>query len=51
MKYKKDSLGDRMKTYENKFGMFVHWGIYAMTELQDQAIIRYSMNVEEYENN
>lgn len=40
-----------MKTYENKFGMFVHWGIYAMTELQDQAIIRYSMNVEEYENN
>jgi len=40
-----------MKTYENKFGMFVHWGIYAMTELQDQAVIRYSMNVEEYENN
>ena len=40
-----------MKTHENKFGMFIHWGIYAMTELQDQAVIRYSMNVAEYENN
>lgn len=38
-----------MKTYENKFGMFVHWGIYAMTELQEQAIIRYDLDVEEYE--
>ena len=40
-----------MKTYENKFGMFIHWGIYAMTELQDQAIIRYNMDVAQYENN
>lgn len=40
-----------MITSENKFGMFIHWGIYAMTELQDQAVIRYSMDVEEYENN
>ena len=36
-------------THENKFGMFIHWGIYALTELQDQAIIRYEMDRGEYE--
>lgn len=36
---------------KNKFGMFIHWGIYAMTALQDQAIIRYDLDVEEYEKN
>lgn len=25
-------------THENKFGMFIHWGIYALTELQEQAL-------------
>ena len=36
-------------THENKFGMFIHWGLYAVTELQDQAIIRYQLPREEYE--
>jgi len=36
-------------THENKFGMFIHWGIYALTELQDQAFVRYDMPREEYE--
>lgn len=36
-------------THDNKFGMFVHWGIYALTGLQDQAIARYDMNRAEYE--
>ena len=37
-------------THENKLGMFVHWGIYSLTGLQDQAIIRYEMDRKEYEN-
>ena len=36
-------------THENKFGMFVHWGIYALTEIQDQAFARMDMPREEYE--
>ena len=36
-------------THENKFGMFIHWGLYAVTELQDQAIIRYQLPRKEYE--
>ena len=36
-------------THENKFGMFIHWGIYAATGLQDQAIARYNMDRAEYE--
>lgn len=36
-------------THENKLGMFVHWGIYALTGLQDQAIVRYEMDRKEYE--
>ena len=35
--------------YDNKFGMFIHWGIYALTGLQDQAIARYGMDRAEYE--
>ena len=35
--------------HENKFGMFVHWGIYSLTGLQDQAIVRYEMDRKEYE--
>ena len=33
----------------NKFGMFIHWGLYAQTELQEQAIARYNIPREEYE--
>ena len=36
-------------THENKFGMFVHWGVYAMLGLQEQAICRYQIPSEEYE--
>ena len=36
-------------THENKFGMFIHWGIYALTGLQDQAIARYDLDRTEYE--
>jgi len=36
-------------THENRFGMFIHWGIYALTGLQDQAFVRYNMPRDEYE--
>ena len=36
-------------THENKFGMFIHWGIYALTELHEQALARYGMKNAEYE--
>ena len=36
-------------TYENKFGMFIHWGIYAQTELQEQALARFDLKNEDYE--
>ncbi len=36
--------------HNNKFGMFIHWGLYALTELQEQAYVRYDMNRNEYEN-
>lgn len=37
-------------THENKFGMFIHWGIYALTGLHEQAIARYDLDREYYEN-
>ncbi len=42
--------------FDNKFGMFIHWGIYAVPKLQEQAVARYrldpkyKMTMEEYEN-
>lgn len=36
-------------THENKFGMFIHWGFYAMTGVQEQAFARMDMPREEYE--
>ena len=36
-------------THQNQFGMFIHWGIYAQTGLQEQAIVRYEMERGEYE--
>jgi len=35
--------------YNNKFGMFIHWGIYAITERQEQAFARYNIDRSEYE--
>jgi len=34
---------------DNKFGMFIHWGFYALTEVQEQAFARMDMPREEYE--
>ncbi|MDD6877668.1 MAG: alpha-L-fucosidase [Clostridiaceae bacterium] len=36
-------------THENRFGLFIHWGIYALTGLQEQAFARYDLPREEYE--
>ena len=38
-----------VKNTTNKFGMFIHWGVYAMTELHEQAIARYNIDNAEYE--
>ena len=38
-----------MITHENKFGMFIHWGIYALTGIQEQALARSNMDKDEYE--
>ncbi len=34
---------------ENRFGMFVHWGVYALTGVQEQAFARMDIPREEYE--
>lgn len=34
---------------DNKFGMFIHWGIYAAAKLQEQAIARYNIDRGAYE--
>ena len=36
-------------THKNIFGMFIHWGIYAQTGLQETALARYDMKNEDYE--
>ena len=36
-------------THENKFGMFIHWGFYSLTGLQEQALARYGLDRGEYE--
>ena len=36
-------------THENKLGMFIHWGIYSLLGLHEQALARYDMSYEEYE--
>ncbi len=35
--------------HENKFGMFIHWGLYAQLGLHEQAIARYDISHAEYE--
>ena len=35
--------------FKNKFGMFIHWGIYSLTGIQDQAIARFNLDKSEYE--
>ena len=36
-------------THENRFGLFIHWGLYALTGIQEQAFARMNMPREEYE--
>lgn len=36
-------------THENKFGMFIHWGLYAVTGVQDQVFARMNWPREKYE--
>lgn len=33
----------------NKFGLFIHWGIYAQLGLQEQALARYDLDKKSYE--
>ncbi|MBR5308944.1 MAG: alpha-L-fucosidase [Clostridia bacterium] len=35
--------------FKNKFGMFIHWGLYSLVEKHEQALARYDMSCEEYE--
>lgn len=35
--------------FDNKLGMFIHWGIYALTGVQEQAFARMDLPREEYE--
>lgn len=36
-------------THENKFGMFIHWGLYAITGVQEQVYARMDWPREKYE--
>ena len=36
-------------THENKLGMFIHWGIYALTGVHEQVFARMDLPREEYE--
>ena len=38
-----------MITHENKFGMFIHWGLYSMTLFHEQALARLNMSHGDYE--
>lgn len=35
--------------FDNKFGMFIHWGIYSTLGLHEQALARYELDKAEYE--
>lgn len=37
-------------THENKLGMFIHWGVYALTGVQEQVYARMDWKREDYEN-
>ena len=36
-------------THENKLGMFIHWGLYSVTGIQDQVYARMDWPREKYE--
>lgn len=35
---------------ENKFGMFIHWGLYSIVGLHEQVVARFDYDKEKYEN-
>lgn len=42
-------MDSKKSVFDNKLGMFIHWGIYAQSGMQEQVIARYNMTNEEYE--
>jgi alpha-L-fucosidase len=40
---------ERAETFKMRFGMFIHWGIYALTEWHEQALWRREMRRSTYE--
>ena len=34
---------------DNKFGLFIHWGLYSYFKVQDQVFVRFDMDREKYE--
>ena len=36
-------------THHNRFGMFIHWGLYSHTGVQDQVFARMDWSREKYE--
>ena len=36
-------------THENKFGLFIHWGVYSLLEYHEQCFAKLDMSHEEYE--
>ena len=39
----------REAKHENKLGMFIHWGLYSMLGMHEQALARYDLDSAEYE--
>ena len=35
--------------FDNKLGMFIHWGVYSTLGLHEQALARYNVPRDEYE--
>lgn len=48
-KIKSVSKGAFVMTHENKLGMFIHWGLYSVTGIQDQVYARMDWPREKYE--
>ena len=40
---------DRDRFFANRFGMFVHWGLYAIPAIHEQILWRYRMQRKQYE--
>ena len=36
-------------THENRFGLFIHWGLYALPARHEQALARLNLDRKEYE--